>query len=95
MQVPKNQGRAPSSPIPSEQDLYMALAIMHEKGRVKTPTFDERFRGQDPASLPIDVQQRGGPVVGQPKGGYGSQPSLIPLDEAQVRPSVGLMGGSR
>lgn len=49
---------------PSETDMMMALATMHSLGRIPAPTFDERFRGQDPASLPIDVSAKGGPVRG-------------------------------
>lgn len=58
-----------SSPSPfgagmalSDTDLMMALATMKSLGRI--PTFDERFRGQDPASLPMDVRQDGKEVVG-------------------------------
>src|SRR6266481_883629 len=40
--------RRPSAdmPVPSETDLFMALATMKELGRI--PTFDERFRGTEP-----------------------------------------------
>lgn len=62
----KRQDRLPAGITPpSETDMLMALAVMKDLGRV--PTFDERFRGQDPSSLPIDVQQQGQPVYGQPK----------------------------
>jgi len=60
---------SPDMPIPfapsaklSDTDLLMALATMKKLDRI--PTFDERFRGEDPAYLPMDVGQSGRPVRG-------------------------------
>lgn len=59
----KRQDRLPQGVTPpSETDMLMALAVMKDHGRI--PTFDERFRGQDSSSLPLDVQQKGKPVYG-------------------------------
>ncbi len=38
---------------PTETDLLMALAVMHEHGRI--PTFDERFRGEAPFSQRLEA----------------------------------------
>jgi hypothetical protein len=96
--VPKDNRRFPSAVAqPSETDLMMALATMKELGRI--PTFDERFRGQDLSSLPMDVRSKGGPVFGQGK----NKAEPIPSDEKSVmiqpdwakRESIGVSGGSR
>lgn len=72
----KDQSRQPAKP--SEIDYMMALGVMHNLGRI--PTFDERFRGQDPSSLPIDVGQVGKPIVGRPK-----ETNFIPAEESNGR----------
>jgi hypothetical protein len=83
---------------PSDTDLMMALATMKELGRI--PSFDERFRGQDASTLPIDARSKGKPVYGQVK----NKAEPIPSDEGSVMiepswakrgASVGVIGGSR
>jgi hypothetical protein len=66
LKVPGGQANMPiplmKGEQPSEVDYAMALATMKRLDRI--PTFDERFRGQDPASLPVDVRQKGQAVRG-------------------------------
>lgn len=66
IKVPGEANARSGAEGPSEVDLLMALATMHQLGRI--PTFNERFRGQDPSSLPLDVRQEGPQVEGQVKG---------------------------